>query len=71
MRRDALLALVAALLVPAPAAAALEPGNHRVLLQHDGRPRAYIVHVLPAARCGASSSASGCLSRDSSAQESP
>src|SRR5207245_10062370 len=39
-------------LVPAPAAPGLEPGNHRVALQHDGRPRVYIVHVPPAARDG-------------------
>ena len=55
MRQGALLALVVALLVPAPAAAGLEPGNHRVSLQHDGRPRAYIVHVPPAARAPTSS----------------
>jgi hypothetical protein len=52
MRRGALLALAVALLLPAPAAAGLEPGNHRVSLQHDGRPRSYIVHVPPAARDG-------------------
>ena len=52
MIQGALLALVVALLVPAPAAAGLEPGNHRVSLQHDGRPRVYIVHVPPAARDG-------------------
>jgi len=52
VRQGALLALVVALLVPALAAAGLEPGNHRVSLQHDGRPRAYIVHVPPAARDG-------------------
>ncbi|HWN55566.1 MAG TPA: PHB depolymerase family esterase, partial [Methylomirabilota bacterium] len=54
MRRGALLALTVALLLPARSAAGLEPGNHRVSLQHGGRPRSYIVHVPPAARHGQS-----------------
>lgn len=54
MRRGALLALAVALLFPARPAAGLEPGNHRVSIQHGGRPRSYIVHVPPAARDGQS-----------------
>ena len=45
----ALAALCAGPLWACPASAALAPGNHRVALQHDGRPRSYIVHVPPAA----------------------
>jgi polyhydroxybutyrate depolymerase len=32
-----------------PVAAALDPGDHRIALQHGGRERSYIVHVPPAA----------------------
>ena len=46
------MALVLAVL-PAPATAVpLDPGNHTVSLSHDGRARAYIVHVPPGARDG-------------------
>jgi polyhydroxybutyrate depolymerase len=53
MRTAAALALAVLCAGPQgalPAWAALDPGDHRVALQHGGRPRSYIVHVPPAAR---------------------
>ena len=46
MKPLACAALLACLL-PAPASAALSPGDHRFSLEHDGRSRSYIVHVPP------------------------
>jgi polyhydroxybutyrate depolymerase len=50
--KAAALALVFVALAAGPAAAALDPGDHRIALQHGGRQRSYIVHVPPAAREG-------------------
>ena len=46
----ALAALCAGLPCASPVSAALAPGDHRIALQHGGRPRSYIVHAPPAAR---------------------
>jgi len=50
--RAAALALALVALCAGPARAALAPGDHRIALEHGGRPRSYIVHVPPAAREG-------------------
>jgi len=48
--KRAAIALALTVLCAGPVSAALDPGDHRVSLQHGGRPRSYIVHVPPAAR---------------------
>lgn len=50
--KAAALALALVALAAGPAAAGVDPGDHRIALQHGGRQRSYIVHVPPAAREG-------------------
>jgi poly(3-hydroxybutyrate) depolymerase len=44
------LALALVALCAEPAWTALDPGDHRITLQHGGRQRSYIVNVPPGAR---------------------
>ena len=46
------LALALGAVAVSPAWGALDPGDHSISVQHDGRARSYIVHVPPVAREG-------------------